>query len=130
MNKLWNLFHHPHAGIVLLRTALALLILLHGSSKIMHGIGPIEGMVTGHGLPRFLAYGVYIGEVAAPLLLLLGLWVVPAALVIAVNMLVAVLLAHQGQFLSLNKMGGWSLELQAMFFVGALAVAMISKPGK
>lgn len=130
MNKLWNLFHHPHAGIVLLRTTLALLILLHGWSKIMHGIGPIEGMVTSHGLPRFLAYGVYIGEVAAPLLLLLGLWVVPAALVIAVNMLVAVLLAHQGQFLSLNKMGGWSLELQALLFASALAVAMISKPGK
>lgn len=130
MNKLWNLFHHPQAGIVLLRTTLALLMLLHGWSKIMHGIGPIEGMVVGHGLPRFLAYGVYIGEVAAPLLLLLGLWVVPAALVIAVNMLVAVLLAHQEQFLSLNKMGGWSLELQALLFASALAVAMISKPGK
>jgi putative oxidoreductase len=130
MNKFWNLFHHPHAGVVLLRTTLALLMLLHGVSKLLHGIGPIEGMVTSHGLPHFLAYGVYIGEVAAPLLLLVGFWVVPAALVIAANMVVAVLLAHQGQFLSLNKMGGWSLELQAMLFVGALAVAMLSKPGK
>ena len=25
MNKLWNLFHHPRAGTILLRTTLALL---------------------------------------------------------------------------------------------------------
>lgn len=130
MNKLWNLFHHPHAGTVLLRTTLALLMLLHGWSKITHGIGSIEGMVASHGLPRFLAYGVYLGEVVAPLLLLVGVWVVPAALVVAINMVVAVLLVHRGQVFSLNPVGGWSLELQALFFVGALAVAMTSKPGK
>jgi putative oxidoreductase len=130
MNKLWSLFHHPHAGIVLLRTTLALLMLLHGWAKITHGISGIEGMVASHGLPRFLAYGVYLGEVVAPLLLLVGVWVVPAALVVAINMVVAVLLVHRGQFLSLNGVGGWSLELQAMLFVGALAVAMNSRPGK
>ena len=130
MNKLWNLFHHPRAGTILLRTTLALLMLLHGWAKITHGVGAIEGMLASHGLPRFLAYGVYLGEVVAPLLLLVGVWVVPAALVVAINMVVAVLLVHRGQVFSLNQVGGWSLELQALFFVGALAVAMTSKPGK
>lgn len=130
MNKLWSLFHHPHAGIVLLRTTLALLMLLHGWAKITHGIAGIEGMVASHGLPRFLAYGVYLGEVVAPLLLLVGVWVVPAALIVAINMVVAVLLVHRGQVFSLNQVGGWSLELQALLFVAALAVAMTSKPGK
>ncbi|MFT3812621.1 MAG: DoxX family protein [Acidovorax sp.] len=130
MNKFWTLFHHPHAGAVLLRTTLALLLLLHGWSKVVHGIGAIEGMVASHGLPRFLAYGVYIGEVAAPLLLLLGVWVTPAALVVAINMLVAVALAHPGHLLSLSRTGGWALELEALYLAGALAVALTAKPGK
>ena len=128
--RLFNALHHPQAGSVLLRTALALLLLLHGWAKITGGIGSIVGMVEARGLPGFLAYAVYLGEVVAPLLLLLGVWVVPAALVVAVNMLVALFLVHQGHFLALNKSGGWALELQAFFLVAALVVALTARPGK
>lgn len=128
--KFWSYFHHPHAALVLLRVVLAVLMLLHGWAKIRHGIGGIESMLGKAGLPGFLAYGVYIGEVVAPLLLLVGLWVVPAALVVAINMVVAVLLVHLGQVFSLNPTGGWMLELQAMFLVAALAVAMGYSKGK
>ena len=81
-------------------------------------------MLVGKGLPGFLAYGVYLGEVVAPLLLLAGFWVVPAALVIFVNMLFAVGLAHMGHLTQLSKSGGWSLELQAFFLITALVVAL------
>jgi putative oxidoreductase len=87
-------------------------------------------MVTGHGLPSWLAYGVYVGEVVAPLLLLIGLWVVPAALIVVGNMIVALLLAHTGQFLSIGNSGGWALELQAFFLVTALVVALGYSKGK
>ena len=126
--RLWNAFHHPHAGAVLLRTVLALLLLLHGWAKIQGGIGWIEGMIAKAGLPAFLAYGVYLGEVVAPLLLLAGVFVVPAALVVAANMVVALLLVHQGQFLSIGKSGGWELELQAFYLVSAIVVALTAKP--
>jgi hypothetical protein len=53
--------------------------------------------------------------VVAPLLLLVGLWVVPAALVIAVNMVVAFALMHTRQILMLNNTGGWALELGLLF---------------
>ena len=76
------------------------------------------------GLPAFLAYGVLLGEVVAPALLLVGLLVTPAALVIAFNMVVAILLAHSGQLLSLGKTGGWAIELQMFFLVTALVVAV------
>ncbi|GAA3983514.1 DoxX family protein [Comamonas faecalis] len=128
--RLFNALHHPHAGAVLLRTVLALLILLHGWAKITGGVGWIAGMLQGHGLPGYLAYAVYLGEVVAPLLMLVGVWVAPAALVVAINMLVALFLVHQGHFFSINKSGGWELELQAMFLVGALVVAMTARPGK
>ncbi|NMM75916.1 DoxX family protein [Acidovorax sp. SRB_24] len=125
-----TLFHHPRAGVVLLRTTLALLMLLHGWAKVRGGIGGIETMVAKAGLPPYLAYAVYLGEVVAPLLLLVGVWVVPAALVVAINMVVAVLLVHTGQLLSLGSTGGWALELQALFLVSALVVAMTSRSGK
>ncbi|MDR0217120.1 MAG: DoxX family protein [Comamonas sp.] len=122
--KFWNYVHHPRAAMVLLRITLALLILFHGWAKIRHGIGGIEQMIEARGAPGWLAYAVYLGEVVAPLLLLVGLWVVPAALVIAINMLVAFFLVHTKQVLMLQSSGGWALELQAFFFVTALVVAM------
>jgi putative oxidoreductase len=70
-------------------------------------------------------YGVYIGEVVAPLLILVGLFTRPAALIVAINMIVAVLLAHTSQFFTLNETGGWALELQGMFFFAAVTVALL-----
>jgi putative oxidoreductase len=112
-------------GKLILRVTLALLILLHGVSKIMNGVTGIEGMVTKIGLPPAFAYLVYVGEVIAPLLVLVGLMTRPAALIIAVNMVFAVVLAHMGDLGSLNKTGGWALELQGMFLASALAVAFL-----
>lgn len=120
----WKHFHHPLAAMVLLRVTLAVLLLFHGWAKITGGIPGIEALVVKAGLPAFLAYGVFIGEVIAPLLLLVGLCVVPAALLIAVNMLVALVLVHGPHWLQISKSGGWALELQAFFLITALVVAM------
>ena len=128
--KFWNYFHHPQAAMVLLRITLALLMLFHGWAKIRYGIGSIEAQIASRGAPGWLAYAVYLGEVVAPLLLLVGLWVVPAALVIAINMLVAFALVHTKQILLLQNSGGWALELQAFYFVTALVVAMVYSRGK
>ncbi|MEG0051804.1 MAG: DoxX family protein [Comamonas sp.] len=128
--KFWSYFHHPHAAMVLLRVTLAVLMLFHGWAKIHHGIGGIENMVKALGAPGWLAYGVYLGEVVAPLFLIVGLWVTPAALVIAVNMLVAFALVHTKQVFTLQSSGGWALELQVLFFVTALVVAMSDSKSK
>jgi len=112
-------------GKLILRVTLSVLILFHGVSKIFHGIDWIIGMIDKAGLPSAVAYLVYIGEVAAPILVLLGIWIRPAALVIVINMTVAVLLVHTSQFFTLAKTGGWALELQAMYFISALAVALL-----
>lgn len=113
------------AGKLVLRATLALLILLHGIAKLRGGIGPIEGMLAQHGLPAALGYGVYVGEVLAPLLMLAGVWTRLAALVVAVNMVLAIVLAHGGQLFDLNRTGGWAIELQAMFLASAVAVALL-----
>ena len=112
-------------GKLVLRVTLAVLILLHGIAKIMGGIGFITGMVSKLGLPPALGYLVYVGEVVAPLLMLVGIWTRLAALVVAINMVVAIVLVHAGELFMLTKNGGWALELQGMFLLSALAVALL-----
>jgi putative oxidoreductase len=112
-------------GKLLLRLALGLLIILHGIAKVMSGPGAVLGAVDKAGLPQPVAYLVYAGEVLAPLLVIVGFWTRPAALVIAINMIFAVALVHTSQFFTLGKTGGWALELQGMYFMVALAIALL-----
>src|SRR4051794_27291524 len=115
----------PDTGRLLLRVGLGVLILLHGISKLMNGIGPILEGVEKAGLPRDFGYLVYVGEVVAPILLIVGFLTRPAALIIAINMVFAVYLVHAGQLLMLTKQGGWALELQGMYFLAAVVVALL-----
>lgn len=126
MTKFFSAFHLPEVGFFILRWAVAGLMLFHGVSKLRLGLGSIESLLVGAGLPAFIAYGVLIGEVLAPLLVLANRFVVPAALVMAFNMLVAVALVHTAQVFTLSKSGGWALELQALYFFGSLAIALIA----
>ncbi len=113
------------AGALLLRFTVSILMLFHGVAKLQHGLGPIESMVASAGLPTWVAFGVLIGEIVAPLFVLLGFFVRTAALVMAINMAVAIALVHRTQLLELSKTGGYALELQALFLFGALAIALI-----
>jgi putative oxidoreductase len=115
-------------GKLILRLVLGLLVLLHGIAKLKGGVDGITGMVTAHGLPGFLGYGVLVGEVVAPLMVLAGLHARIGGLLIAVNMLAAIALVHTGQLGQLNAQGGWALELQGMYLFTALAVALLG-PG-
>ena len=117
------------AGLLILRGCLGILILFHGMDKIVHGIDPIQGMVTGMGLPGWVAYGVYPGEVLGPVLLVSGFHARIGAGLIAINMVIAILLAHTGDLLSLSPHGGWRLELQGMYLFTALALVCLG-PGR
>lgn len=122
-------FQTEDVGKLVLRLTLGVFLILHGIAKIFGGVGGISGMLQSHGLPGFFAYGVYVGEVLAPALVILGWYARVGALVIAVNMLVAVYLAHQADIFTLGRGGGWALELQGFFLFTALAVALIG-PGR
>lgn len=112
-------------GKLVLRLSVAGLLLLHGLAKLGKGVGGIESMLESKGLPGLLAYGVYIGEIVAPVLVLVGWKTRAFALVIAVNMVVATLLAHAGDLASRNQGGGWAVELQGLYFFGSLAIVLL-----
>ena len=117
-------------GKFVLRVALGVIVLLHGIAKLKGGVGPIEGLVTGHGLPAWVAYGAYAGEVIGPLMLIAGFYARLGAALVAVNMLFAIALVHRAELFALNpQSGGWALELQGLMLFGAIAVMLIG-PGK
>lgn len=113
------------AGKLVLRVVLGVLLLFHGVFKLQNGVGWMNGLLANHGLPAFLAYGSYIGEVLAPVLLILGLYTRIAGLAVVGLMVTAVLLVHAGDFAKINSSGGWQLELQAFFFFNAIAVMFL-----
>lgn len=112
-------------GKAILRIVLGVLILLHGIAKLKSGPGFVVQVVAQAGLPEQIAYLVYIGEVLAPVLLIIGLWTRAAGLVIAINMVFAFALVHTKQLGEMAPTGGWALELQAMYLAAALAVALL-----
>ena len=112
------------AALLILRLVLGLLMLMHGISKLPTPPASIVDMLAKANLPAVLAYGAYLGEIVAPILLIVGIWTRLAAVVVAVNMVFAVLLAHAGQLLSLDETGGYALELQAMYLFTAVALAL------
>lgn len=112
-------------GKLILRLALGIFILLHGIAKLGSGVSGIEGMLTNNGLPAFFAWGAYIGEVIAPILVIVGIYTRLGGLLIVVNMLFAIFLAHSHQLFMLSKTGGWQLELQGMFLFTALAIMFL-----
>ncbi|WP_116474455.1 DoxX family protein [Zobellella maritima] len=120
---------NPDLGKLILRLTLGILILFHGVSKVFGGVSGIENMLVSKDLPAILAYGVYVGEVIAPLMLIIGYYSRVGAALIVVNMLFALGLAHSHQFFMLGDSGGWQLELQGFFLLTAVAVILLG-PGK
>lgn len=114
-------------GKLILRVGLGAILLFHGVSKINHGVGWIKPRLAQVGLPGFLAYGPYLAEVLAPILLIVGYRVRLAALVIAIDMVMAVFLVLRHEVFSLSKApgGAWAIELQALIFLAAVAIAFL-----
>lgn len=110
---------------LLLRLMLGVLMLFHGVAKVTYGVGFIEGLVVAHGMPAFVAWGVFVGEIVAPLMLILGVQVRIAAALVIVNMLAAVWLVHMGDLLALGEHGAYRLEVQAFYLFTALALVLL-----
>jgi putative oxidoreductase len=108
-------------GIFILRQAVGFLMLLHGIAKFK-GLSGIEGLLTEAGLPAFLAYGVFITEIVAPLMIMLGFRTRLASIVFILGVLAAIFLAHASDVFTLNQYGGWGIELLGLYLFGAVTL--------
>lgn len=109
-------------GLLLTRIIISAPMLCYGISKLINGIDFIKSMMVEAGLPSFFAYGVYIGEVVAPLLMIVGIRTRISSLIFAINCLTIILLSQTQNILSLNEYGGWALELIAIYFVISISL--------
>jgi putative oxidoreductase len=112
-------------GKLLLRLAIGGMLILHGIFKLSHGIDFLHQMLAAKGLPDILTYGVYLGEIVGPALIILGLFTRLGAIMVLVNMVFAVYLAKLPAASELTKSGGWAIELEALYAFGALALVFL-----
>ena len=90
---------NDNLGKLLLRLTLGGLLLFHGISKVINPsfVEPIVKGVAAMGLPGPFGYAVYIGEVLAPLMIVLGIYSRIGGLIVVVNMIFAVVMVHTAQ---------------------------------
>jgi len=121
------MFRSDDFAKLILRLTLGILMLFHGVAKLMHpeSLTFIQNSLANVGVPSLLAYGVYIGEIIAPLMIIFGLFARWGGLIIVLNMIVAIVLVHMGDFLALTQHGGWRLELQAFYLFCGLCVFLL-----
>lgn len=110
---------------LILRVMVGGMMLFHGVNKALHGVGFIGGLLKSHGIPEVAAYGVYVGEILAPIFLIIGwksrIW----AAVIAFNMVAALYLVHLGDFVKLGAHGAWAVELQMFYLLSSLVIILL-----
>lgn len=112
-------------GLLILRLSIGGLMLFHGYDYLIHGVDSIASLFKKNGIPEFMAYSVYLGELIAPLLLILGYRSRLASLFIAATMVVAILLAHPNDIFKLGEYGNWALELNGLYLFGSLSILLL-----
>ena len=121
----YNIFRmkNQNLGILILRLSIGVMMLLHGIAKVTNSVETIKTMLTEKGLSAFsfVAYGVYVGEILAPLLIIIGYRTRLASLVLVATCCTIIWLGNYDIF-SLGKYGAWGAELPGLFLFGALAL--------
>lgn len=114
--------YNENFGKLLLRVMIAVLLLFHGYNKLVNGTDFIEQSLQNNNLPSYLAYGVYIGEVIAPIFLIIGYFTRVFAFIILINIIAAIYLVYPNDLISLNNHGALVLELQYFYIISTLLV--------
>lgn len=103
-------------GLLIMRLSLGGLMLMHGVSKAFNGLDAIKDIVVKSGFPEWSSYGVFIGEILAPICIIFGLVTRVFSAILALNCLFAVYMVHMQDFFALSPTGGWALELLGLYF--------------
>lgn len=112
-------------GLLVLRLAVGILFLMRGMAKIGN-LEEIEYFLSQKGLPPFISFVVLVGEVVAPVFLIIGYRTRLAAEVVAFKFtaLTAVSLGYADKVLTISEYGGWAVELLGLYFFGAMALLL------
>jgi len=112
-------------GKLILRVSISVLMLFHGFAKASHGVDKIAMTLSKSGLPEFLAYGVYIGEIVLPILIIIGLFTRLASLGMGITMLFAIGLVFADKLFMLNKHGAPVIESPLLYLIISIVIFFI-----
>ncbi len=110
------------AGKLLLRFATGGLLIFHGVHKLLYGHSFIGLLLKEHGWPEFFRYGVPVGEVIAPIMLLLGIYTRIASLLVAFTMLMSIYLFYGSNAFKLDQFGGLNSQLNLFFLFSSISI--------
>ena len=115
--------YNPDLGRLILRLALAAVLLYHGIPKLMDVDATVVAF-QGMGLPEpaFIVAIVLLAEVGGGLLILLGVAVDIAGLLVIIDMLGAIYFVHWAHGFDFTK-GGWEHPFTLIAMALALALA-------
>lgn len=120
-----NFLHSKTAddiGKLILRIMAGGLLIFHGIAKLGHGVAWMAGPLGRVGLPGFIAYGSYIGEFVAPILVIVGFFTRPAALVMAFDLFMAIFLVGISRIFTVGQSGAWGIELEMLYLMTGIAI--------
>ncbi len=125
LDKIAALFDFPNAGKLVLRVGFSGMMLFHGIHKALTGTAYIQSLFVHLGMPSYFAYAVFLGEIIAPIMIILGLYTRIFAGVLIGTCLVVIGLVHMGDFFTLDKFGGWAVESIATYMFAAITLLFI-----
>jgi len=111
------LFLSEDIGKLILRVSVSGLMLFHGYAKLSHGVDKIAANLLKSGFPEFLAYGVFLGEIVFPILIIIGLFTRLAALGMGITMVFAIYLVFSEKIFMLTKNGAPIIELPLLYLL-------------
>jgi len=115
-------YKNTDLGLFLVRFGLATVFIIHGWIKLKDITGTVQFFETAVGVSGFWAYIVALVEFLGGLSMLLGIWTYWSGVLLAANMLFAIILVK----LSIGFVGGWEFDL--VLLLSALAIATVG-PG-
>jgi len=108
-------------GLLILRLVLGLIFFSHGYPKVAHSAPGMQAFFVEHGLPGYFVYISGVLEVFGAILLVLGLFTRAAALLLAIEMGVAIWKVHStGSYLAVHK-----YEFPLAMLAGSFALATV-----
>jgi len=108
-------------GLLVLRICLGLIFFSHGYPKLAHSPAGMQEFFVQHGLPGYFVYIAGVLEVFGAILLVLGLFTRAAALLLAIEMGVAIWKVHNtGSYLAVHN-----YEFPLAMLAGSFALATV-----
>jgi putative oxidoreductase len=108
-------------GLLILRLVLGMIFFSHGYPKLAHSGVEMQSFFVQHGLPGYFVYISGVLEIFGALLLVLGLFTRGAALLLAIEMGVAIWKVHStGSYLAVHN-----YEFPLAMLAGSFALATI-----